>query len=227
MPKRQRVLVVAGQRFGRLTVVREVEGPGRPVEFRCDCGATKVSRLTNVRRGTVRSCGCLRREVAAEAHTTHGGAARGVRKRAEYRIWGGILYRCTNPGSPAYARYGGRGIRVCEAWRSSFARFLADVGPRPSPAHSIDRIDNDGDYAPGNCRWATAAEQARNRCQNVWITLDGETRCLLDWAQLRGLSLATVEARMYQRGWSAERAVTQPPATKHATSRARLPRSDG
>lgn len=114
-----------------------------------------------------------------------------------YSVWQHMIGRCTNPnGGRSWANYGGRGIRVCERWRDSFEEFLSDMGPRPSSGHSIDRIDNDGNYEPGNCRWATLAEQARNRRGNLRITHNGETLCVRDWSVRTGIGETTLAYRL-------------------------------
>lgn len=157
---------LSGQRFTRLLVLGRAENDQQgSAQFRvkCDCGMEKVVRGAYLRRGTTISCGCARGMSMPARNTTHGCATRGSGKRAEYRIWAGIIQRCTNPNLNAYPRYGGRGILVCDEWRD-FSKFLASVGPRPSPRHSIDRYpDNDGHYEPGNVRWATPAQQNANR----------------------------------------------------------------
>lgn len=126
-----------------------------------------------------------------------------------FGIWTGICNRC-NPAyknRPECRRYSGRGIKVCDRWRRNFWSFAADMGPRPSPAHSIDRINNDGDYEPGNCRWATKAEQRRNSCAIHLVTAHGRTQHVMDWARETGLGVQTILRRL-QRGWEPERAVT-------------------
>jgi hypothetical protein len=127
----------------------------------------------------------------------------------EYAIWNNLISRCTNPKNTRYARYGGRGIGVCERWAADFVNFLADMGRRPSSAHSIDRIDNDRGYSPDNCRWATRKEQCRNRASSRFIEFAGASRTAAEWAELIGVSQTTLHARL-KAGWTVERALTQP-----------------
>lgn len=128
---------------------------------------------------------------------------------SEKHVWYGMVNRCHKPDSPDYPRYGGRGIRVCERWRESFVAFLVDMGPRPSPRHSIDRINNDMGYEPSNCRWATHREQMLNRRCARLITLGGVTKSLSEWSEQLGISRTAVVARI-KRGWSDERIVSTP-----------------
>lgn len=157
-------------------------------------------QTSNLASGASTSCGCYKREVAGSQVRRHGLSGSG-----EYRSWAGMIVRCTDPDSAAWEHYGARGIRVHAAWvgRGGFERFVAHVGPRPSPQHSIDRIDNDGNYEPGNVRWATAKEQARNTRRNVWIELNGERLCASDIASRAGVSRQAIEQRIAS-GWTAE-----------------------
>lgn len=172
--RQQKNVQVTGQRFGRYVVIREVEPELRPngrgsirrVLARCECGAERTVHLQNLTSKKSVSCGCFSRDASRKRATIHGDAG-----SQEHNCWLGIIRRCENPKVQNYARYGGRGISICSRWRhgeggvSGFACFLADMGRKPSPAHSIDRIDNDGDYTPKNCRWATSSEQRRNQRQ--------------------------------------------------------------
>lgn len=127
----------------------------------------------------------------------------------EYAIWNNLIARCTNPNNSKYARYGGRGITVCDRWAKDFVNFLDDMGRRPSPDHSIDRIDNDGGYTLANCRWATRKEQCRNRASSRFIEFGGASRTAAEWAEIIGVSQTTLHARL-KSGWTIERALSQP-----------------
>lgn len=147
-------------------------------------------------------------------HKLAGGAS------AEYIVWNGMRARCNNPQNPNYPKYGGRGITVCERWAKNFAHFLEDMGACQSSGHSIDRVDNSGNYEPGNCRWATAKEQANNRRSSRYLTLGGQTATLAQWADKMEMSIGTLHARL-RAGWSVEKAINEPiksDGKKHATN---------
>lgn len=150
-----------GQIFGRLTVTRRAGYRGQRAlwECSCECGAAHFATTSDLRYGSIRSCGCLLAGKTA-SNSRHGQAARSG-PSSSYNSWRGMVERCTNPNHVSFSRYGGRGIEVCERWRT-FANFAADMGPRPDGC-SIDRINPDGNYEPTNCRWATALVQRHNR----------------------------------------------------------------
>lgn len=157
-----------GRRFGKLIVIERVpraleHGYHALWRCRCDCGKETTLQSGKLLGGQTRSCGCY----FLERVTTHGAS-----RTATYKTWIKIKGRCENPNQKSYANYGGRGIKVCDRWRE-YTNFLADMGPRPSDAHSIDRIDPNGNYEPANCRWSTKREQMRNTRRNKVVTVDG------------------------------------------------------
>lgn len=128
----------------------------------------------------------------------------------EYKAWESMRRRVRDPKRNRFHRYGGRGIKICDRWLQSFESFLEDMGPRPTPSHSLDRIDNDGDYTPENCRWATPLQQARNTGQVHAVTIEGVTRCVAEWCEILGRSRSTFNRRL-QRGWTPKNALLIPP----------------
>jgi len=193
-----------GERFGRLVVMSAPDGKTRTC--RCDCGTETTVLPCNLTSGNTSSCGCLRREEERTRGITHGATAGGTWSRA-YSVWHSMLQRCLNPNNPNWSRYGGRGITVCERWRSSFQAFLEDMGEPPS-GMSLNRVDNDGPYAKENCEWATDEAQARNKRGNRQLTFGGRTQPLAAWAEELGIPYYTLHARL-RRGWSEERTLTE------------------
>lgn len=201
------------EKYGRWTPIRipdeRASNGDVLVLCRCDCGAEKMIRRYALLAHGTNSCGCLRSEVA-RSRTTHG-HARKNKVSNEFTIWAGMIQRCTDPKSTRWDIYGGRGITVCEKWMLSFADFLADMGKRPSLKHSLDRYPNkDGNYEPGNVRWATASQQARNTRANRIIKFNGASMCAVEWSEIIGIPASTICLRL-RRGWSIENALTVRP----------------
>lgn len=193
----------------RLTVLSRERRDGRTYcRCICECGNECEVESGNLRSGHTKSCGCLQLEVVRATNATHGHTRGGKYSRA-YTAWLGMRNRCYNRKSTDYPDYGGRGISVCDRWRESFENFFADMG-QPPPWTSIDRIDNARGYEPGNCRWATATEQGRNKRNNVRLAFRGRTQTMTEWAAELGIPMKRIHARL-KRGWSAERALTTVP----------------
>jgi hypothetical protein len=190
---------IVGATFGRWRVLEHVGH----LTYRCQCACGTIAEMKRrkLKRGDSNSCGCLKDDVHSARLRTHG-----LTGTSEHRSWSGMIQRCTNPLNNRYANYGARGITVCARW-SSFANFLADMGPAPAGT-SIDRIDNDGPYSPENCRWSTRRDQMRNRTDNRRITHAGRTLCLTEWAESAGLSVGTLWSRL-KSGWAFEDAISQ------------------
>lgn len=198
---------LTGKTFGRLTVlgfIGKAKGKVSRWLCQCDCGSQIVTYSHYMTTGDTHSCGCLRKEVTGNQSRSHG-----LSKTVEYRIWFGIIDRCRRVANSAYARYGGRGISVCQEWEDSFEQFLADMGKRPGRRYSIDRIDNALGYSPDNCRWATDKEQANNTRRNHIIEYQGERLNLLQWSERTGIGYSTLRTRA-NRGWPAEKILTRP-----------------
>jgi hypothetical protein len=206
---------VEGMRFGITTATEYLGKKGIQSYwgYRCDCGNTGSTSLPNLK--LKKSCGCLHKKSLAERRTSHGETKHG-RRSAEWSAWSAINGRCLRASDPAFKYYGGRGIEVCDRWRNGdgakggFECFLEDMGRRPSPEHSIDRFpNNDGNYEPGNCRWATQIEQQRNRSGCHWVSWNGETITLQEACDRSCLSSLAVHARL-GRGWTLETALRTP-----------------
>lgn len=203
---------MVGLRFGIQTVVESagIDKHGQCLWLTvCDCGSPARSvQGAKLRRGESTSCGCAKPSKCAAANTKHGASARG-RMTPEYRAWSNMIDRCERQGNAQYADWGGRGISVCDQWRHDFSAFLADVGPRPSSAHSIDRVDVNGNYEPGNVRWATKTEQNINKRTTRMLTFDGMTLTVKEWAHRTGQTSHGLDARI-RCGWTVERALMTP-----------------
>lgn len=201
--------VTPGMKFHRWTAVRPAERRDRSHEkwvFQCDCGKVKDVVVRTVTSGKSRSCGCLRKELMAVSSRTHGGS-----KEPLYRVWAAMLDRCLSPPCSDYPRYGGRGIGVHPEWAESYEAFRAYVGPKPGPRYSLDRIDNDQGYVPGNVRWADPTTQANNKSSNRLITFRGVQKSVAEWARELGVPVSRISTRINREGLSVDDALTRPP----------------
>lgn len=192
---------VAGTVYGSWTLVREGEPTPRSATrwwCRCECGHEQLVQVANLIIGASKRC-----RLCARKHAKRRPVAAFNLARSPYKA---MLKRCRNPNDESYPIYGGRGITVCERWQESFANSLQDMGERPSRNHSIEREDTNGNYEPGNCRWATALEQARNRRYHHMLTCGGETKCVAEWADISGVLPNTIMSRL-KRGYTPTRAV--------------------
>ena len=196
------------QRFGRLRVIipegRRTNTKGRRDSGRaalclCDCGKLHAVTWHSLYSSNTTSCGCYAREQTTSRNTTHD-----LYDTTEYNSWITMKRRCSNPSAHAWHRYGGRGIKVCPEWERSFEAFLKDVGPKPSPQHSIERIDGNGNYEPSNCIWATHKQQMRNTSRNVYLLVDGVRMCQAEACETLGVNRGTVMKRK-RRGLPPER----------------------
>ena len=193
--------------FGKLTVIRFAsihQNPGGSGRYfwhcQCECGNEVEVDGCCLRRGSAQHCGCV------GAPTKHGLAEHYI-----YQLWLAIKQRCYNPKSKCFDRYGGRGITMCERWLESAANFYEDMGDRPTPQHTIERVDNDKGYEPGNCVWATRAEQNENTSQTRLLTFNGETMSVGKWARKLGIRRKTITGRLDRLGWPVERALSTRP----------------
>lgn len=198
-----KIIDLTGQQFKRLTVTALI-GRQHGEAFwlcKCSCGNQTRARGSYLRSGAVTSCGCRQ----TEQRITHGHTVNG--DSGAYKSWENMIQRCTNPRHHHWAKYGGAGITVCERWMS-FENFLADMGNRPDET-SIDRINNSGNYEPGNCRWAGRKQQQRNRSAIRSITWKGETLSMIEWSEKLQINYSALEARI-RRGWPLSKALTAP-----------------
>ena len=187
---------LTGQRFVRWLVIARGEPltkDRRPTWLcKCDCGTEKTVLGASLKNGDSKSCGCFSTDKLRALSTTHG-----MTLTPEHISWKAMMARCRNENRKDYPEYGGRGIVVCERWLK-FENFFADMGPKPSPGHSLDRIDANGNYEPGNCRWATASAQQRNKRNSVLISFNGLTLSAADWADRLGISRKVICQRVRQ-----------------------------
>ena len=195
-PTNPRFKDLTGQRVGKWLVLERGPNAGYYTRWlcQCECGTMKLVWATHLLKGKTQSCNC---------------GSHGMTGTPEYYAWRSMKNRCLNENDSSFPNYGGRGIYVCDEWAKSFLAFYKHVGPRPSEGHSLDRLDTNGHYVPGNVRWATRSEQNSNKRSTVYVTFRGQTKTVMSWAKEMSLSPDTVRRRL-KKGWPPERALTQP-----------------
>lgn len=199
-----RALNLIGKKFGRLTVLERIKTDGYfSYRCSCECGKTTVVKRTGtLTSGNTQSCGCLKDEETVNRSIKHGHRTT-TNTTSEYRTWVHIKQRCYNPQVKQFKNYGGRGIKVCDRWLESFDNFLADMGAKPSEKHSLDRFPNmNGNYEPGNCRWATDGEQAQNKRNNVRIDYNGQSMVLTEWARFFGINHSSLRLQLDKKSFA-------------------------
>lgn len=203
---------LTGQQFSKLTVLELAESANGQRQWKClcECGGFIKATTDDLHGGRKKSCGCLR------------GESHGMTATVEYKAWRHMLGRCLNKDNKSYKDYGDRGIKVCDRWLHSFACFIADMGLRPSPKSTLERIDNEKGYSPDNCRWATSKEQNRNKRSTHLITFNGERLCLSDWAIRLGIHSTSLRYRI--RNWTLEQALTIPASENYWHQKASQPK---
>lgn len=193
-----------GVRFTRLTVIRfsKQRLHKRPAWVcRCDCGKEIIVTENSLKRNNTRSCGCYKLDRTSETHRKHG-----MCRSRTYNTWCAMKDRCYNANNEDFHHYGGRGITICERWNNSFEAFFEDMGEKPLRM-SIERINTNGNYEPGNCRWATQKEQTRNKRTNRLVTFRGETKTVSEWSEITGIDQRTLWDRLFNHKWPIEKAM--------------------
>ena len=207
-----------GKRYGRLTVIERAENhiTSNGKQYRqylciCDCGAYSIVQGARLRSGKTKSCGCL----ALESRTKHS-----LQNTRLYAVWKHMKERCLNSNAPRFHNYGGRGITICDEWKNDFKTFYDwAIANGYREGLTIDRIDNNGNYEPSNCRWISNLEQQRNRSDNHFLTYNGETKTISEWSEITGINANTLHSRIVYRGWSVEKSLTTIPNRKVKNAR--------
>jgi len=204
-----KALDLTGQRFNRLTAIKQTnKSKTGKLKWlcQCDCGNTIEAISSNLKNGQTNSCGCYHKDQTSNASRTHGQS-----KIPEYKIWKSMTQRCFNSNQSMYNYYGGRGILICDRWLI-FENFIKDMGLRPSTKHGIERQNNDGNYEPANCKWATPKQQANNRRSNYLVTYQDKTQTLTQWCNELNIPVSqkAIWHRLEKLKWSPEKAFTEP-----------------
>lgn len=202
---KRRIKYEVGQQLGDCTYISDVPDINgyRYALFKCQCSNNFTAAIHNIKSRQVKVCS-IKCEYYKTNTRTHGKSSTSI-----YKAWLNLKTRCNDPKHKHYSHYGGRGIKVCDRWLNSFENFLEDVGEKPTPQHTLDRIDNNGNYEPSNCRWATRIEQANNNTRNINITYNGQTKTLQQWADVVGIDYKNIWARL-KAGWDAHKAFFTP-----------------
>lgn len=208
-----RIEYKTGDKIGNCTFVKEVDkrptSKNRRAEFICKCGKPFVCDILWVRSGNTLSCGCHNKKVQSERNLVHGHSILTNRSK-EYMIWQGMKARCLNPKHKQYKDYGGRGIKVCDRWLHSFPNFLDDMGQKPTPKHTLDRKENDGNYEPSNCKWSTYLEQQANTSRTTYVNYEGQRISLIEISKRFSINPKVVWARLYRYKWTLQDALAKP-----------------
>lgn len=200
---------MVGQKFFKLLII-EVLSPKKFLVL-CDCGQKKEIFMSRIKSGRIKSCGCYNLELIrlrGLANLKHGNCRRIKPRTNDYKTWSNMIRRCHTKSASGYYKYGAKGVTVCNEWRASFETFLKDMGKKPFPGASIDRIDNTKGYSKENCKWSTTKEQARNKTTNRLFTINGVTKCLAEWVEIKKLCYNTVFNRL-KRGHDIETALSK------------------
>lgn len=203
-----KILDIKGKRFGRLVAIERVQNVGKKVSWRClcDCGKETNVLTTNLTTNRIKSCGCLKDQKLIERSTKHN-----QRHTKLYEVWKTMKQRCFNPNNKGYKNWGGRGIVVCNEWKDNYQAFYEwSMNNGYKEGLSIDRINNDGNYEPSNCRWADKITQCNNTRQNIKLSLNGKTQSIYDWCLEYNAPVKLVKQRIYSKKWDLEKALTTP-----------------
>lgn len=198
---------LTGHQFGRLTVLERTYKKNSRGPYwlcKCSCGNTTIVRSSSLKDGTTQSCGCYNTELCSKINLVHG-----MSRTPEYRAWTNIIQRCFNPNHPSFKDYGARGITVCKEWKNSFMAFFNDMGKRPSPKLTIERVDNHKGYFSENCIWASRKKQSNNNRRNHLITINGWSLNITQWAKHVGVKAQAIHTRLHL-GWTPEKSIFCP-----------------